>query len=65
MPVLPLSLGFQRDVTAAALAIDAQQNFFVSFQFLADGEEILCVLDRLLGEGATAGTRESLSRIPV
>src|SRR5437763_10451760 len=44
---LPL-LGFQSDVTAAALAVDAQQNFFVSLQFLADGDQILRVLDRLL-----------------
>src|SRR5438445_5347462 len=41
-------LRFQRDVTAAALAVDAQQNFFVRLQFLTDGDEILCVFDRLL-----------------
>jgi hypothetical protein len=46
-PVLPSSLRFQRDVTAAALAIDAQQNFFVSLQFLADDDQILRVLNRL------------------
>src|SRR4029453_8783738 len=44
---LPL-LRFQRDVAAAALAIDAQQNLFVSLQFLADADQILRVLDWLL-----------------
>src|SRR5438094_8564825 len=48
MPVLSSSLWFQRNVTAAALAVDAQQNFFVRLQFLSDGDEILCVFDRLL-----------------
>src|SRR6266403_2820394 len=41
-------LRFQRNVTAPALAVDAQQNFFVRLQFLTDGDEILCVFDRLL-----------------
>jgi hypothetical protein len=43
-----LLLRFQCDVAAAALPIDAQQNFFVGLQFFADGDEILGVLDRLL-----------------
>jgi hypothetical protein len=46
MPVLS-SLGFQRGVTAAALAVDAYQNLLVRFQSLATGDQILRVFDRL------------------
>src|SRR5882724_1286437 len=41
-------LWFQRNEAAAALAPDADQNLFVRLQFLADGHQILRVLDRLL-----------------
>src|SRR5439155_12369589 len=41
-------LRFQRDEAAAALAPDADQNLFVRLQFLADGNQVLRVLDRLL-----------------
>jgi len=39
---------FQSDVAAAALAIDAHQNFFVWFQFLAERDEVFRIFNRLL-----------------
>src|ERR1700756_553902 len=41
-------LWFQRNEAAAALAPDADQNLFLRLQFLADGHQVLRVLDRLL-----------------
>src|SRR5438552_18368564 len=42
------SLGFQCDVTAAALAVDAQQNLVGRFQILADCNQIIRSSNRLL-----------------
>src|SRR5438067_2084455 len=39
---------FQRDVTAAALAVDAYQNLLVRFQVLANCNQILRISNRLL-----------------
>ena len=48
-PPLPRILfWFQRDVAAAALAIDADQNLFVRLQFFAGGDQILRILNWLL-----------------
>ena len=41
-------LCFQRYVTAAALTINAHQNFLVRFQLLADRKQIFRVFCRLL-----------------
>src|SRR5206468_3139937 len=41
-------LWFQRDEAAAALAPNAYQNLFVRLQFFADGDQLLCISDRLL-----------------
>jgi hypothetical protein len=38
------SLGFERDVTAAALAIDPHQGFFVWFQFFANHDQVFALL---------------------
>src|SRR4030095_15900262 len=47
---LPLRslLWFQRNVTAAALAIDAYQNLLVRLQFFAGSNQVPRILNRLL-----------------
>ena len=41
-------LRFQRDVTTAALTVNAHQNFLVRLQLLADRNQIFRVFDGLL-----------------
>src|SRR5581483_3997340 len=46
--VVACSFRLQRDKAAAALAVNAQKDFFVGFQIPADLNEVLGILNRLL-----------------
>jgi len=45
IPLFP----FQREVTTAALTVNAHQNFLVKLQLLADRNQIFRVFEGLLG----------------